>query len=278
MSCCGYLHPCSPPAELHARLPRHLPGSCSPPHPTLACALQYVLLLWLSMLVLIPFDIAIVDSSLAAAAAAPAAEAEEEPAAVGNGSAGAPGSDTVGDDALAPIALPPGVPPIVGTILAVCQRHLASPGSTREMAAVVVGRLLTRPDMAPALAAFLPWGCAALGSRDSQRASFLVPGEAGQGGQGGCGEEQALCAGHATCTLCGQPPTGRALKRLLWLVKPAGMQAGRLRAASRVSADGLCRVAAALPACRHGSGICHLVQAGAAVGPAVAGGTGLSPC
>ncbi|KAL4443777.1 hypothetical protein ABPG75_011514 [Micractinium tetrahymenae] len=148
---------------------------------------QYVLLLWLSMLVLIPFDIAIVDSSLAAeaSAATPAA------AAAGNGSAAAgngagPGAEAgsssgtapAADDALAPLRLAPGVPPIVDTILGLCQRHLASPGSTREMAAVVVGRLLTRPDMAPALAAFLSWGCAALGSRDSQRASFLVPGTA----------------------------------------------------------------------------------------------------
>ncbi len=149
------------------------------PHP------QYVLLLWLSMLVLIPFDIAIVDSSLAAEAAVPAAADGSGPAAAGGSSgaaaqagAGRQGGGGAIDDALALLVLPQDVPPIVGTILSLCQRHLASPGSTREMAAVVVGRLLTRPDMAPALAAFLPWGCAALGSQDSQRASFLVPGEA----------------------------------------------------------------------------------------------------
>ncbi|KAL4422042.1 hypothetical protein ABPG77_004858 [Micractinium sp. CCAP 211/92] len=146
---------------------------------------QYVLLLWLSMLVLIPFDIAIVDSSLAAEAAVPAAADGSGPAAAGGSSgaaaqagAGRQGGGGAVDDALALLVLPQDVPPIVGTILSLCQRHLASPGSTREMAAVVVGRLLTRPDMAPALAAFLPWGCAALGSQDSQRASFLVPGTA----------------------------------------------------------------------------------------------------
>jgi hypothetical protein len=105
-------------------------------------ALQYVMLLWLSMLVLIPFDIAIVDTSLATSTAA---------------------------------AAPP-YPPVVGTIMRLCQRYLASPGNTREMAAVVLGRLLTRPDMDAALREFLSWGCAALGSSDSQQASFLVPG------------------------------------------------------------------------------------------------------
>ena len=116
---------------------------------------QYVLLLWLSMLVLIPFDIVLVDSSLGGAATGQAAAA--------GSAAGA------------------GYPPLVGTILRLCQRYLASPGSTREMAAVVLGRLLTRPDMAPTLREFLGWGCQALGSGDSQRASFLVPG--GEPGQ-----------------------------------------------------------------------------------------------
>lgn len=149
------------------------------------------------MLVLIPFDIAIVDSSLAAGdAATPAAAAGGEPAAA---TAGAPGGDAAGEDALAPLVLPSGVPPIVGTILCLCQRHLASPGRTREMAAVVVGRLLTRPDMAPSLAAFLPWGCAALGTQDSQRASFLVPGGASRARGLGWGTGMA---GVLTCARC----------------------------------------------------------------------------
>lgn len=127
------------------------------PFPAFPYPAQYVLLLWLSMLVLIPFDIAIVDSSLAATPTPAASSGSNEVA------------------ASQPAA--PAYPPLVGTILELCQRYLASPGSTREMAAVVLGRLLTRPDMAPALAAFLDWGCAALaGTDDSQRASFLVPG------------------------------------------------------------------------------------------------------
>jgi hypothetical protein len=131
---------------------------------------QYVLLLWLSMLVLIPFDIAIVDSSLAEAPTA--AQHGTAQASSGSGQGGSSGG-------LASQPAAPAFPPLVGTIMELCQRYLASPGSTREMAAVVLGRLLTRPDMAPALAAFLDWGCAALtGTDDSQRASFLVPGTA----------------------------------------------------------------------------------------------------
>jgi hypothetical protein len=134
--------------------------------------LQYVLLLWMSMLVLIPFDIAIVDSALAA---------PPPPAAAGAGADGAPSanggfSGEQQQEGGNGYGYGYGYPPIVGTILELCKRYLASPGSSREMAAVVLGRLLTRPDMAPALRSFLAWGCAALGSSDSQRASFLVPG------------------------------------------------------------------------------------------------------
>ena len=141
-----------------------------PPCPCLA-VLQYVLLLWMSMLVLIPFDIAIVDSALAAAPP-PLAAAGAGPGVVPLANGGSSGEQQ--QEGLDGYGY--GYPPIVGTILELCKRYLASPGSSREMAAVVLGRLLTRPDMAPALRAFLAWGCSALGSSDSQRASFLVPG------------------------------------------------------------------------------------------------------
>ena len=121
------------------------------------------------MLVLIPFDIAIVDSALAA---------PPPPAAAGAGAARVSGQQPPQqqEQEQEEEGYGHGYPPIVGTILELCKRYLASPGSSREMAAVVLGRLLTRPDMAPALRAFLAWGCDALGSSDSQRASFLVPG------------------------------------------------------------------------------------------------------
>ena len=169
------------------------------PSSFLPCAPQYILLLWLSMLVLIPFDIATVDSSLAAGAASlslSAANGGDAAAAAAPGTgAGSSCGGSGGPAEGAPLALPPACPPIVGTIVGLCARHLASPGSTREMAAVVLGRLLTRPDMAPALAAFLDWGCAALGSSDSQRASFLVPGGCTFASRGRWGTQAEGCRG-----------------------------------------------------------------------------------
>jgi hypothetical protein len=75
------------------------------------------LLLWLSMLVLIPFDIASVDTALADS-----------------------GSMIQNDEI-----------PLVKKILALCKDYLASPGPMREMAGVLLSRLLTRPDMQAAL-------------------------------------------------------------------------------------------------------------------------------
>ena len=75
------------------------------------------LLLWLSMLVLIPFDIASIDTTLA-------------------------DSDyIVANNEI----------PLVNKILALCKEYLASPGPMREMAGVLLSRLLTRPDMRPTL-------------------------------------------------------------------------------------------------------------------------------
>ncbi len=53
--------------------------------------------------------------------------------------------------------------------------HLSSPGSIRDMAALLLGRLLTRPDLQPALDDFLQWSRTALHSEGSQ-AHFLIPG------------------------------------------------------------------------------------------------------
>ena len=75
------------------------------------------LLLWLSMLVLIPFDIASIDTTLANS------------------------NSTIQNDEI----------PLVKKILALCKDYLASPGPMREMAGVLLSRLLTRPDMQPAL-------------------------------------------------------------------------------------------------------------------------------
>ena len=82
-----------------------------------------MLLLWLTILVLIPFDLATVDSSLD----------------------GVPQSSSSD------------VPPVVARLVALCYSYLADPGIVRDMAASTVAKLLTRPDMGQALQAFLEW-------------------------------------------------------------------------------------------------------------------------
>ena len=68
---------------------------------------RYVLFLWLSMLVLVPFDLLTADSLAAA------------------------GSSN----------------DIISRIIATCQRYLEDPGPVREAAALCLARLLTRPDL-----------------------------------------------------------------------------------------------------------------------------------
>ncbi|GFR52318.1 hypothetical protein Agub_g14856, partial [Astrephomene gubernaculifera] len=102
---------------------------------------QTMLLLWLSILILIPFDLATVDSAATGAKYG---------------------------------TLP--YTPLVGRILALCKEYLHHPGGVREMSAVVLGRLLTRPDMAPAMSEFLDWAPGALAGVDPLRAPFLLPG------------------------------------------------------------------------------------------------------
>jgi hypothetical protein len=95
-----------------------------------------VLILWLSILVLIPFDLVTVDSL-----------ARDD-----------------GDDAEAP--------PVVMRILRLCQdRYLSDPGIVRDRAATLLARLLTRPDMPRALARFLDWATEALANANAPRAA-----------------------------------------------------------------------------------------------------------
>ena len=125
------------------------------------------LILWLSILVLIPFDLVTVDSAV----------------------------EDRDDDAAAAEA-----PPVVMRILRLCQdRYLSDPGIVRDRAAYLLARLLTRPDMPVALAKFLDWATDALrragrddatiaadgaeldaeaAARREQEATFLVPGVA----------------------------------------------------------------------------------------------------
>ena len=94
-----------------------------------------VLNLWLSILVLIPFDLVTVDSL--------AGDADNAEA-----------------------------PPVVMRILRLCQdRYLSDPGIVRERAATLLARLLTRPDMPRALARFLDWATEALTKANAPRAA-----------------------------------------------------------------------------------------------------------
>lgn len=95
---------------------------------------RYVLLLWLSMLCLVPFDLNTIDSSIPAAAAAPEAL---------DGDSAAAASSNIS---------------IVADILTLCKEYLGDPGSTQLAASVCLSRLLSRPDMeAHYLTRFLAW-------------------------------------------------------------------------------------------------------------------------
>ncbi|KAG2537086.1 tubulin-folding cofactor D-like isoform X2 [Panicum virgatum] len=82
-----------------------------------------VVLLWLYILVLIPFDISTVDTSIATADSMDGAE----------------------------------VVPLVTRILNICKDYLSSSGPMRRISGLLLARLLTRPDMAKAFSSFVEW-------------------------------------------------------------------------------------------------------------------------
>ena len=61
-------------------------------------------------------------------------------------------------------------------ISGMCRAYLAAPGGVRDMAALVAGRLLTRPDTGPALHELVAWAVDTLTSCPEELAPFLVPG------------------------------------------------------------------------------------------------------
>ena len=112
----------------------------------------YSLMVWLCMVVMVPFDLAIIDSGQVAAA------------------------DGADADAAAPLTL-------VGKILQFARLHLGSTWPAREAAAVLLARLLTRPGMQAKLREFVQWGAAKLAEReaggeghDEIKSSFLMAG------------------------------------------------------------------------------------------------------
>ncbi|PIN13927.1 hypothetical protein CDL12_13447 [Handroanthus impetiginosus] len=91
-----------------------------------------IILLWLSILVLIPFDMSSVDTSIA-------------------------NSDYAGRDE---------PPPLVMRILEFCKDCLSNAGPMRTIAGLLLSRLLTRPDMFKAFASFIDWAHQILSSME----------------------------------------------------------------------------------------------------------------
>ncbi|GBG59017.1 hypothetical protein CBR_g24365 [Chara braunii] len=96
------------------------------------------LLLWLSILALIPFDLATVDTALANKLYDNGCGKE-----VANGEWGVEGKNQP--------------PPLVDRMVAIAKHYLGCQGVMRDMAAVLLSRLLTRPDMKVALKSFVAW-------------------------------------------------------------------------------------------------------------------------
>ncbi|KAK9742802.1 hypothetical protein RND81_03G198300 [Saponaria officinalis] len=82
-----------------------------------------VVLLWLSILVLVPFDISSVDTSITQA------------------------NNLKGDEP----------PPLVLRILVFCKDYLSSAGPMRTISGLLLSKLLTRPDMSSAFTSFIEW-------------------------------------------------------------------------------------------------------------------------
>ncbi|ESQ44003.1 hypothetical protein EUTSA_v10005754mg [Eutrema salsugineum] len=91
-----------------------------------------VTLLWLSILVLVPFDISSVDTSIA-------------------------NDKSFGVDDLAPLVL---------KILGFCKDYLCSAGPMRRISGLLLSKLLTRPDMGKAFTSFVEWTHEVLSSKE----------------------------------------------------------------------------------------------------------------
>ena len=105
---------------------------------------RYTLLLWLGMLVLIPFDIYTIDSSAVATAGALETASDHESKS------------------------------LVGSIITLCESYLHDTGPTREAAAICLVSLLTRPDMESShLNRFMEWARVLICAPPAESASKL---------------------------------------------------------------------------------------------------------
>ena len=100
-----------------------------------AWQIAYALMVWLSMVVMVPFDLSIIDSSLDHTATG--AGAADGTAAGGGGSKGSP---------------------LVKSIERLALSYLGSTGPARDAAAILLARLLTRPGLQLQLSEFVVWG------------------------------------------------------------------------------------------------------------------------
>ncbi|CAM9573000.1 unnamed protein product, partial [Laminaria digitata] len=136
---------------------------------------RYGLLLWLSMLSLVPFDIDTIDSGMGTPSSGSVANTAAATAGAG-----------IGDATTAPVAGRGRQADLVGTILALGMKHLGDAGPTRDAAAACLSSLLTRPDMeACHLRRFLEWSASVLervtaegraGQEGLSKLAFLVMG------------------------------------------------------------------------------------------------------
>ena len=106
---------------------------------------RYVMLLWLSYLMLTPFDLASVSSE-----------------------------NLSGEDNLPEIGLPVGLPSIALRVITISVEYLKSPSKEREAAVVLLARLVLRPDMLQAglLKAMITWAVSFLTTESP--ASFFI--------------------------------------------------------------------------------------------------------
>eukprot|EP00890_Picochlorum_soloecismus_P004785 jgi/Picsp_1/5307/NSC_02668-R1_tubulin-specific chaperone d len=89
---------------------------------------EYVVLMWSSQLALVPFHFSVIDSSSLAK-----------------------------DDSMEKTKDGNSVSPLAGMLIDLCKQYLEAASSAREMAAITLGKFLTRPDMGTALSDFGFW-------------------------------------------------------------------------------------------------------------------------
>jgi len=128
--------------------------------------IAYALMVWLSMVVMVPFDLSIIDSTVPLAANAAAAGSTEAAQAAASTEAAQAAASTEAR----------GGRPLVEAIEKLAMSYLGSTGPARDGAAICLARLLTRPGLQRQLSAFITWAGAEL---SSGRAAAEAAGGAG---------------------------------------------------------------------------------------------------